>query len=62
MPAPSGLSEADVAAVLTYLAGDRGRNASAPVLTAAEVVEARARHPDKSSQSTRALRPPFPDS
>jgi mono/diheme cytochrome c family protein len=62
MPAQSGLSEAEVAAVLTYLAGDRGKDASAPVLTAAEVVGARARHPDKSAQSTRALRPAFPDS
>ncbi|MGA2190001.1 MAG: cytochrome c [Steroidobacteraceae bacterium] len=57
MPAQSVLSEAEVAAVLTYLAGDRGKDTGAPVLSAADVAEARARHPDRSAQSTRALRP-----
>jgi mono/diheme cytochrome c family protein len=57
MPAQSGLSEAEVAAVLTYLASDRGKESSAPVLTAADVTGSRARHTDTSAQSTRALRP-----
>jgi mono/diheme cytochrome c family protein len=57
MPAQSGLSEAEVAAVLAYLASDRGRDATAAALTAADVADARARHPDRSAQSTRALRP-----
>ncbi len=58
MPAQSGLSEAEVAAVLNYLAGDLGRNdLGESALTAAEVSQARARHADKSAQNTRALRP-----
>jgi len=57
MPAQSGLSEAEVAAVLTYLASDRGKDVAAPVLTAADVADSRTRHPDRSAQSTRALRP-----
>jgi mono/diheme cytochrome c family protein len=57
MPAQSVLSETEVAAVLTYLASDRGKDAAAPVLTAADVADSRARHPDRSAQSTRALRP-----
>jgi mono/diheme cytochrome c family protein len=57
MPAQSGLSEAEVAAVLSYLASDRGKAAAPPGLTAADVTEARARHPDRSAQSTRGLRP-----
>ncbi len=58
MPAQSGLSEAEVAAVLNYLAGDMGKNDLGPAaLSAAEVSEARARHPEKSPQATRALRP-----
>jgi mono/diheme cytochrome c family protein len=58
MPAQSGLSEAEVAAVLTYLAGNLGKNDSgAAALSAAAVTDARARHPDQSAQSTRALRP-----
>ncbi len=58
MPAQSGLSEADIAAVLNYLAADLGKNAlGTAALSAAEVTEARARHPDRSPQSTRALRP-----
>jgi mono/diheme cytochrome c family protein len=58
MPAQSALSEAEVAAVLSFLASDRGKNTSAPVLTASDVAAARERHPDRSAQSTRALRPP----
>ena len=62
MPAQSGLSEAEVAAVLTYLGSDRGKDTSATALSAAEVIEARARHSDRSAQSTRALRPTLPES
>jgi mono/diheme cytochrome c family protein len=61
MPPQSGLSEAEVAAVLNYLASDRGKNSGAPALTAADVAAARTRHSDSSAQSTRALRPAFPD-
>jgi mono/diheme cytochrome c family protein len=58
MPAQSGLSEAEVAAVLSYLASDLGKNNSAAAaLSANDVTEARTRHPDKSAQATRALRP-----
>ena len=58
MPAQSGLSEAEVAAVLTYLASGLGKQGSDVVaLSPTEVADARARHPDKSAQSTRALRP-----
>jgi mono/diheme cytochrome c family protein len=57
MPAQSGLSEAEVAAVLTYLASDLGKEPAAPALTAADVTESRARHTDGTAQSTRALRP-----
>jgi mono/diheme cytochrome c family protein len=58
MPAQSGLSEAEVAAVLTYLASGLGKQGSDVVaLSPTEVADARVRHPDKSAQSTRALRP-----
>jgi mono/diheme cytochrome c family protein len=58
MPAQSGLSEAEVAAVLSYLASDMGRNPSVPAaVSAGDVTEVRVRHPDKSAQATRALRP-----
>jgi mono/diheme cytochrome c family protein len=58
MPAQSLLSEAEIAAVLTYLASDLGKNlAGTSALTAAEVTAARERHPERSAQSTRALRP-----
>jgi mono/diheme cytochrome c family protein len=58
MPAQSGLSEAEVAAVLNYLASDLGKNdMGGAALSASEVIDARARHPEKSAQSTRALRP-----
>jgi mono/diheme cytochrome c family protein len=62
MPAQSGLSEAEVAAVLSYLAGDRGRIEGAPALSASDVSAARTRHPGGTAQTTRALRPPLPDS
>jgi mono/diheme cytochrome c family protein len=57
MPAQSGLSETEIAAVLSYLASDLGKNDSAAALSAADVTDARARHADKSPQATRALRP-----
>ena len=58
MPAQSGLSEDEVAAVLNYLAADLGKNADAPAaLSAADVKDIRARHSGSSPQSTRALRP-----
>jgi mono/diheme cytochrome c family protein len=57
MPAQSGLSETEIAAVLSYVASDLGKNDSATPLTAADVTDARARHADKSPQATRALRP-----
>ena len=58
MPAQSGLSEAEVAAVLSYLASDLGKNDSAAApLSATDVTDARARHADNSAQATRALRP-----
>ena len=58
MPAQSGLSEAEVAAVLNFLAGDLGKNdLGTAALSAAEVSDVRARHPEKSPQATRALRP-----
>ncbi len=61
MPAQSGLSEDDVAAVLSYLASGLGKNAAEPAaLTAADVSAARARHPEPSAQATRALRPAAP--
>jgi mono/diheme cytochrome c family protein len=49
MPAQSGLSEADVAAVLSYLSG--------AAITAADVKATRARHADNSAQTTHTLRP-----
>jgi mono/diheme cytochrome c family protein len=58
MPAQSGLSEAEVAAVLDYLASGLGKKAPEhSAFTAADVAAARARHPDRSIQSTRSLRP-----
>jgi mono/diheme cytochrome c family protein len=58
MPAQSGLSEAQVAAVLNYLASGLGENESGAVaLSPTDVADARARHADKSAQATRALRP-----
>ena len=58
MPAQSGLSEAEVAAVLNYLAGDLGKNdLGDSALTVESVRSARTRHPENSNQATRALRP-----
>jgi mono/diheme cytochrome c family protein len=58
MPAQSGLGEAEVAAVLSYLASDLGKNESgAAALSATDVTDARARHPDNSAQAVHALRP-----
>jgi mono/diheme cytochrome c family protein len=58
MPAQSGLSEAQIAAVLSYLASGLGKDDADPAaLSAADVSAARTRHPDKSAQATRALRP-----
>ena len=58
MPPQSTLSEAEVAAVLTYLASGLGKVKPAPAaFNAKEVTEIRARHPDKSAPNTRALRP-----
>lgn len=57
MPPQSGLSEAEVAAVLSYLISDRGKEASAPVITAKDVSDARARHTTQTAQATYALRP-----
>ncbi len=59
MPPQSGLTEAEVAAVLSYLASNRGKDAGPPALTAKDVTDARARHPDQSAQATFALRPTF---
>jgi len=62
MPAQSVLTETEVAAVLSYLGSDRGKIVGEPEFTAADVVAIRARHPEKSAQNTRALRPPYPES
>ncbi len=62
MPAQSMLSEAEVAAVLSYLASDRGKLSGAPAINAADVTAIRARYPQKSAQNTRALRPSYPES
>jgi len=61
MPPQSTLSEAEVAAALNYLASGLGKIKSAPTpFSAKEVVEIRARHPDKSAPNTRNLRPAAP--
>jgi mono/diheme cytochrome c family protein len=58
MPAQSGLSEVEVAGVLSYLASGLGKDGSgAAAVSAADVAQARARHSDAAPQSTRALRP-----
>lgn len=62
MPAQSGLSETEVAAVLSYLASDRGKLPGNAAITAADVTAIRAGHPQKSAQATRALRPDYPES
>jgi mono/diheme cytochrome c family protein len=60
MPAQSGLSEADIAAVLSHLASGRGKIPGPPAVTAADVTAARERHPERTGQATRALRPAYP--
>jgi mono/diheme cytochrome c family protein len=62
MPAQSGLSEAEVAAVLSFLASDRGKMTGDAAITAADVSAIRASHPQKSPQITRSLRPAYPES
>jgi mono/diheme cytochrome c family protein len=62
MPAQSGLTEAEVAAVLSYLASGRAASGAEPALKAADVAAARARHVEQTPQATRALRPAFPES
>jgi mono/diheme cytochrome c family protein len=58
MPAQSGLTEADVAAVLSYLAGGLGKNEQGtPAISASDVKEARARHAQNSAPTTHTLRP-----
>jgi mono/diheme cytochrome c family protein len=57
MPAQSGLSDAEIAAVITYLGSDRGKDTAVTALTADEVQAIHGRHPDRSPQTTRALRP-----
>lgn len=58
MPPQSTLTEAEVAAALNYLASGLGKiKNAAPAFNAKEVAEIRARHPDKTPQATRALRP-----
>ncbi len=58
MPAQSNLSEAEVAAVLNYLAGGLGKTElGAGAISADDVKAARDRHPDRTPQATRALRP-----
>jgi hypothetical protein len=61
MPAQSALSEADVAAVLNFIATDLGKaKALAHPFDAAEVAAVRARHPGVSGAATLALRPALP--
>lgn len=58
MPAQSGLTDADVAAVLNYVAGELGkRDLGSAAVTPDEVRDARARHPQNTPQGSRALRP-----
>jgi mono/diheme cytochrome c family protein len=58
MPAQSGLSEADVAAVLNYVASDLGKqDLGSTALSANDVKDARARHAQNTAQGTRTLRP-----
>jgi mono/diheme cytochrome c family protein len=57
MPAQSGLSEADVAAVLSFLASGLGKNESSAAMSASDVQAARARHPQNTAQGSRTLRP-----
>ena len=61
MPAQNMLSEAEVAAVLSFLASDRGRaKAAAPAFDAQEVTAIRGRHPGVAGVAALALRPALP--
>ncbi len=61
MPPQSTLTESEVASALNYLASGLGKiKNAAPTFTPKEVAEIRARHPDKTPQATRALRPGTP--
>jgi mono/diheme cytochrome c family protein len=57
MPAQSMLRDADVAAVLNYLASGLGKIKGSAPFSAQDVIDIRARHPEKSPTNTRALRP-----
>ncbi len=58
MPAQSGLSESDVAAVLSFLASGLGKSEqSESAVSTNEVKEARARHAQNSAATTHTLRP-----
>ena len=58
MPPQSTLTEAEVAAALNYLASGLGKiTNAAPAFSAKEIAEIRGRHPDRTPQATRALRP-----
>ncbi|MFI4891435.1 MAG: c-type cytochrome [Steroidobacterales bacterium] len=60
MPAQTALSEADVAAVLNYVASGLGKaKARAHPFDAREVATVRARHPGISGPAALALRPPL---
>jgi mono/diheme cytochrome c family protein len=62
MPAQSMLSEAEVAAVLNYLAAGSGKSKSgAALFDAAEVSAVRARHAGVTGPAALALRPSLPD-
>jgi mono/diheme cytochrome c family protein len=62
MPAQSMLSEAEVAAVLNYLASGSGKNKSgAASFNEAEVSAVRARHAGVTGPAALALRPALPD-
>lgn len=62
MPAQTGLSEAEVAAVLNYLASALGKARShAQPFDAPEVAAVRGRHPGVSGPGALALRPALPD-
>ena len=61
MPAQNMLSEAEVAAVLSYLASERGKSRSAaPAFDAKEVAAIRGRHPGVAGVAALALRPAVP--
>ncbi len=61
MPPQNMLSEAEVAAVLSFLASDRGKAKSgAQAFDAKEVAAVRARHPGVAGVAALALRPSLP--